>query len=202
MSKSFANFLSLLFHPVFVPLYLMLILIFSNTYFALVLDGRVKLFLFLFTFTTATILPLLSAYLFKRIGLISSLSMPHKRERIIPFWVSASFFLIAYFSLRDIHFLPRIYPALFRLTAALIILTSLITMHWKISIHAITIGSATGVLLSLLFAGYAYFFIPFVLSILLGGLVASARLTLQAHSPAQVYAGFITGFIFMFLSFQ
>ncbi len=202
MSKSLANILSVVFHPVFIPLYLMTAVLCSNAYFALVLDFRLKVFLWLFTLTATTILPLLSASLFKRIGLVSSLIMPRKRERVIPFLVSAAYYVIAYFSLRHIHSLPYIYPALFRVTASLILLASLITMYWKISIHAISIGSAAGVFLSLLLDGYSFFFIPFLLGILVGGLVASARLTLRAHTPEQVYAGFLTGFVYMLFSFQ
>jgi membrane-associated phospholipid phosphatase len=38
-------------------------------------------------------------------------------------------------------------------------------------------------------------FMPLIIIIFVSGLVATARLKLNAHTPAQVYTGFLAGFI-------
>jgi membrane-associated phospholipid phosphatase len=40
-----------------------------------------------------------------------------------------------------------------------------------------------------------------VATLLLGGLVASARLYLDAHSPAEVYVGLLVGFVICWMGF-
>jgi hypothetical protein len=81
------------------------------------------------------------------------------------------------------------------------ILALSITVLWKISLHGIGWGAATGTLLLLstfIIQPYFWFFIG---SILLGGVAGWARLTLDAHKPAQFYAGYALGFAVMILLF-
>jgi hypothetical protein len=201
MNKSLAQFTSYVFHPVFIPVYVILLLLRSDAYFAVLLDERFKRFLVFFTITTAVILPLLSASLLKRLNLLSSLQMPRREERILPFVASAVFYFIAFMSLQKIEHLSGIYSLLFLSTAGLILITAGITYFWKISIHLISIGSAAGILFALLLNGQMDFRLWFLLALLTGGWVGAARLTLKAHKPSQVYIGFLLGFLFMFFIF-
>jgi len=202
MKKSIAQFLSVIFHPMFVPVYVLLILLQSDAYFAVLLNWRFKQFLIIFTIITGVALPLMSAFLLKRMGLISSLQMPRREERIIPFIASATFYFIAFMSLNKIEHLPGIYALLFLSTASLILLTAAITYFWKISIHLITLGSASGILFALLLSGQIHLWIWFPIIVLIGGFVGSARLILKAHKPSQIYVGFLMGFFFMILIFS
>jgi hypothetical protein len=59
-------------------------------------------------------------------------------------------------------------------------------------------GALCGLIAALAFKGFADFRLMLALGILASGWVASARLTLQAHLPNQLYLGFLLGFIFMF----
>ncbi|MFY8190701.1 MAG: phosphatase PAP2 family protein, partial [Bacteroidia bacterium] len=74
----------------------------------------------------------------------------------------------------------------------------LINSFNKISIHLATMGALSGLLAALAYKGYADFRILLALAILASGYVASARLSLKAHLPNQLYLGFLLGFIFMF----
>jgi hypothetical protein len=70
----------------------------------------------------------------------------------------------------------------------------------KISIHLTTLGALVGLVAGLGFMGFADLRFLLLLTILLSGWVATARLSLQAHVPRQLYAGFTLGFVVMFLS--
>ena len=200
MNKSFANFISIIFHPLFIPLYVLLVLLFSNAYFAVILNRSFKIFLFFFTVTAGVILPLLSATLFKKFGMISSLRMPNRKERVLPFLITSIYYIIAYSSLQKIEYLPSIYSLLFLATSFILLSVAIITYFWKISIHLMSLGSMVGLLLALGLSNPS-FLLPFLITILIAGLTASSRLTLKAHSPAQLYLGFLFGFVFMFLVF-
>ncbi len=200
MNKSFANFVSILFHPLFVPLYVLLVLLFSNAYFAVILTLYFKVFLLTFTLLAGVFLPLLSAALFKKFGMISSLRMPNRKERVLPFLITSIYYIIAYSSLQKIESLPDTYSLLFLATSFILLCVAAITYFWKISIHLMSLGSMVGLLLAL-GLNYPFFLLPFLVTILIAGLTASARLTLNAHTPAQLYIGFLFGFLFMFFVF-
>jgi hypothetical protein len=75
----------------------------------------------------------------------------------------------------------------------------LVSFKWKISAHLIGIGGLFGALFFYAVYFIADFIYILMLVSLLSGAVAYARLQLKAHRPAQVYAGFLTGFIGMMM---
>lgn len=129
-------------------------------------------------------------------GYISSLELRERRQRPIPLLLATISFAVAAFVLSQ-H--PESIDVLLRymmlgMTGA-VALTLLISLRWKISAHGVGMGGAVG-LLALLYVGQTGG--PATLwwlagSILLAGAVLSARLALNAHTPAQVWAGFGLG---------
>lgn len=69
----------------------------------------------------------------------------------------------------------------------------IVTIRWKISMHMTAIGALCGFvfILGMKYLGDVINLLP--LLILVSGLVASARLYLKQHTPAQVYVGYIYG---------
>ena len=82
------------------------------------------------------------------------------------------------------------------LMSAILIVTVVITWFWKISAHAIGIGCASGFLFLLYETSpTSSLFMAMVISILLAGIIISARLYLEAHTPKQVYWGYFMGIV-------
>ena len=79
----------------------------------------------------------------------------------------------------------------------ILFIASIVSKFWKISLHMLGIGGVVGVLFSLniLFGGLFKFAI---LSILVAGILAMARLAEKAHSESQIYIGFLIGFLIEF----
>lgn len=73
-------------------------------------------------------------------------------------------------------------------------LVTVITLFWKISAHAVGIGGMIGFLFGI---GYAFTAVellyPVLITILVAGLLLSARLYLNSHTPAETGAGFLLG---------
>ena len=74
----------------------------------------------------------------------------------------------------------------------------IITFFWKISMHMIGIGGLAGAMMALSFRFGLDLWLLFSVIILASGLLGVARLQLKAHSPSQVYVGFVLGFLIVF----
>ena len=127
----------------------------------------------------------------RRQGEISELFIPRRRDRLRPlFFFSASSWMgvgILYL----IHSPSALY-ALMVCVAVLGTIALLITMLWKISLHAMGLWAACGVIIALYGSWWAV--VP-------AGLVSWARLALQAHSISQILVGSIVGGGVTFLIF-
>jgi membrane-associated phospholipid phosphatase len=76
-----------------------------------------------------------------------------------------------------------------------LIATSLINLVWKVSAHMVGIGGVIGAVIALSVQLDTDFFYILSSLILLAGLLGYSRLKLNAHTPAQVYLGFVVGFL-------
>jgi membrane-associated phospholipid phosphatase len=197
-----ASLVSLLFHPLLMPLYATWLLLHSGNYLSYALAPKLQQFLYIVVFVSTWLLPSMTAWMMWQKKWISSLEMPERKERHLPFL----FTLVCYIA--GIYLLFQLpVSRLFALTvtgAALAILFSfLVNLKWKISIHMVGLGGLMG-----LFYGYGRHFHMqnlwiLVLIAIAAGITASARLYREAHSPLEVYAGFIAGFVleYEFISF-
>ena len=127
----------------------------------------------------------------RRRGEISELFIPECRDRLRPLF----FFFVS--SWLGVGFLYLIHspPALYALMVCVAVqgtIALLITMQWKISLHAMGLWAACGVVIALYGGWWAV--VP-------AGLVSWARLVLQAHSVSQVLVGSIVGAGIAFLIF-
>jgi membrane-associated phospholipid phosphatase len=77
-----------------------------------------------------------------------------------------------------------------------------ITIRWKISVHMTSWGGLTGFLLVSSFALRVDILMLILISILLAGALGSSRIILKAHTPAQVYAGYLLGVFGMLLVYS
>ncbi len=144
---------------------------------------------------TTFLLPLVSIGVLKISVLIKDFLLQDRQDRILPFlFVSLFYGITAYMFYQKLHINDLIFYMLASITALLLLLTA-ITFFWKISVHSAGLGGLTGILAGIAswHPGYDLLY-PVVAAILLTGLVMSARLRLNEHRPAEVYAGAVLGF--------
>lgn len=96
--------------------------------------------------------------------------------------------------------LPEIIYAMF--TGLIIVLAALaiISLRYKISAHMAAIGGASGAVFWLGFHFGVWYPSVLILVLLVAGLLATARLYLQAHTESEVATGFLLGALTIFLS--
>jgi membrane-associated phospholipid phosphatase len=194
-----AKAISIVLHPMLLSTYALAILFNMQVYFSIGIPVKAKWMIGVLIFIVTGLLPMLLALLMARLGIIKSLQMNQREERIWPFVIAAIFYYLAYYLLKQLDLSP-VY-ILFMLGAFVTLVTGLvISFFWKISIHMTGMGGLVGA-----FTGLSLRFmidIPLLIVILIifSGLTGFARLKLSSHNPAQVLAGFVTGFaIFMLL---
>lgn len=184
--------LSVVFHPLLVPSYLYYIICYQLPGVVLYPLRPDRWLVVALTFGFTFLLPTLCAGGLYWAGLIDSLALYERRERVLPLLGAAVSFGVGAWLLAHTQFAV---DALLRYMmvgmAVAVLLTLLISLRWKISAHAVGVGGAVGLLALLQLSGLADQEALWWLlgSILLAGAVLSARLQLQAHTPAQVWVG-------------
>ncbi len=192
MQTKIAKIISFLFHPLLMPTYAFIILFNIKAYFSLVIPYNGKLRIVLLVFIVTFIFPSMVILFFRSRNLIKSLYQLTRQERKFPYITTIIFYVFAYYLLKNVQISPIFHYFIFG-AIVISILALLINFFWKISIHMISIGGLVGMLLGLSFTGIIGEPIFLILSILMAGFIGFARLQLKAHTPAQVYSGFLLG---------
>jgi len=194
-----ARLISLTMHPMLVTTYALIILLSLQAYFVVAIPSKVKWMMVVLVFILTGLLPMLLALLMARLGIIKSLHLEQREERIWPFIITAIFYYLAFYLLRQLDLSPVF--MVFMLGAFVTVVVGLlVTFFWKISVHMIGMGGMVGAFTGLSLKMMIDIPLVIMVLIMLSGLTGFARLKLQAHTPMQVLGGFISGFvIFTFL---
>jgi membrane-associated phospholipid phosphatase len=199
MSKLVAKIISIIFNPLLMPTYGLLILLNSETYFSM-LPFHAKKVIFIIVFITTCLLPLAFLPLFMYQNLLKDFEMPTIRERIIPFSTMTILYFMGYLILNQMD-VPSTIANVLLAGAITILIMLLITLRWKISAHMAGIGALTGVILVFSYYLETNLIIFLLTSIFIAGLLGTSRLILNHHTPTQIYSGFGLGLTVLVLTF-
>lgn len=158
-------------------------------------DGHLN-FVFLI-FCVTFLLPALNIGIFKTFGSIKSLAMEERSERIIPFsFIAILYSAITYlfYSRTRVSFNDNLLKFLI-IIDVLVIVATLVTIFYKVSVHSMSIWALIGILLPLnKVSEDGALFYPTLAMIVVAGLVMTSRLQLNAHTPREVMIGGMLGF--------
>ena len=194
--KALAQIISVIFHPIFIPLYLAIIFV-NSVFFPKIY----KIFIIATIAIFTCIIPLLFM-LFKYLnGSISDFYVKERKKRTPIYIVSFVSYIICVVNLIHLQILQIAPFFLFVFVSSLVgvLVIMVINFKWKISAHA----CGAGVLCGAVFA-FAYYLaanpvLLFCSTIFIVGTIISSRLALNAHTFGQVAAGFFVGLIFSLL---
>lgn len=191
MQIKLARFISVVLHPVIMPSIGLLLLFNAGTYLDFLTYTQKKAIFFIFLSGT-TVLPLsiIPVMFFQR--MISNLSMENRHERVLPLLITLIFYVFTWYTLSRFN-VPGLI-LVYTITASLSVLfCALVSLKWLISLHMTALGALVGMLLAVSFRFNINLMLYLSAVFLAGGMAGWARLKLQAHTPAQVYAGYIGG---------
>ncbi len=192
MERKLAMAISIIFQPIFVPIYSVVILFNANTYITYAVQPEIRQFIYLATLLNTVILPVGVFYYFYRQKIIRSLHMHTAKERSLPFITTLLFHLSTYYLFTQVP-MPDLFSHLVMGAALSVAVALLINFLWKVSIHMLGMGGIVGTVIGLVLR-YQVDAMPLVMAlVVLSGIVGYARLRLNAHTPMQVYVGFVLG---------
>jgi hypothetical protein len=196
----FARGIALVFHPLLLPTYAFLF--FSGfAGYPSIRIASVRLTLGFLFFTATFLIPALMVLSLKTLGAISSVHIPKREERTLPFLITAVIYYFVYRYFQK-YGLPAEYSLMLLASTAMTLMAMFINLKWKISIHMMGIGGLTGMLHGLSNHFMNQLFIPTVIVIGIAGLLGFSRLYTESHKPAEVYTGYVLGYFLFFLLFS
>ena len=163
-----------------------------------VFSATLRLSLLVLIFIGTFGVPALLIYYLYRSGYVQTLHLTTLADRRLPFFLTALIytFLTFLFAFR-MELISTVAPEIAVLLGSItlsILLVGLISLYWQISAHSVGMSGVVGIIAGIMLKfSQTDLFFPLLLSVLLTGCVGSARLRLNAHTPAQIGAGVVLG---------
>ena len=204
LSKSISWVLSLVFHPLLVPIYGLLIYKFAFDFAYSMVQVTPEMWLCAVFFTL--VVPVVGIYWLKLKGMVKSFTMEERQERRIPYiitmasWGVGGYIIAKEYGLTVGWFLMG--------AGAMIGILDLINVFWKMSAHLMAWGGLTGAVACVCLTAKINPTLEMVLGrehsglmiglVLISGGLGYARIDLGAHSFMQTLWGFLLGFLGLF----
>lgn len=187
-----ADFISILFHPLFITCYLVVFLLYLNPSSAAGMTDREKLAILLPVAFNTVFLPVFALFLMRRLKLVSSVYMPTQRDRIFPITATMIFYFWVWYVSANSH-----YPVLVKQVLLSgffgVCAVWIANIFFKISMHAVSMGSLATFLLMVSLAEEDGSGLYISLAFVVAGIVCTARLIVSDHKTGDIYAGLVAG---------
>lgn len=204
-----AQFISVVFHPMFILSYAYVGLAFFNPFLfgetnmqnVFRLQGAgAKGIWFINLVLFSCIIPLFGIFLMKMLNIIQSITLKSREERKLPYVLTGIFYL-SMVAQNSINTSLPIEIKIFCLGATIaLFMAFFINLFSKISIHTVGAGGFLAMLIVIMARAYFDADILIILGFMTCGLVGTSRLILGAHGTRDVYWGFFIGFLAQFVA--
>lgn len=190
--------ISFVFNPIIIPSYALALLLGVTELALLPLSTRLLTLAIIFALTG--LLPLMIIGGLRSLKLVGSMSLTQRTERTFPYACTTALYIVAVIYLYMVGAPAWLMGFMIGATLAILIVT-IVNRWWKISAHASAIGGLLALVTTMSMHAVAMraALIMLIIVVMIAGLVGVARLILQAHTPMQIYAGYLNGFISVFL---
>ncbi len=157
--------------------------------------------LLVIVFSSTYIIPILLLFILKRFKMITSYHIESIAERKFP----VLFMIVLFILLGKFLLLTQVVNLLaysfFACALALLFVYILFFMRIKVSLHTLSIAGLIGFMCIISYNYELNLLIPIIGLFLLFGIIATARLKLEAHVAKEVYLGFFIGFLSQLFSY-
>ena len=191
-----SKIISILLHPIFIPLITWEITLFFFPSVSFIISPYIN-FIRQIIILSTILLPGLLILVLLKTKKITSLEMANYKERPLPLLFSSLIIFLGYVFIHPFIIFSPILKGQFIGAVIIILIASLISIRWKISLHMLAIGGATGAITGISFLlaerGQLILFLIFI-----SGILGTSRLNEKAHNHAQIYTGFLVGVIIEF----
>lgn len=195
MSKQLAWFFSILLHPSLILCY-SVIFLFKYCYTIISLAPENIWVVFGVTFVLSVVMPYSAVFLLLNTGVIKNWHLARRKDRVVPLLVTGICQgVLTYMFLQHVT-MHNMLVVLTSTSVLLSVFAIFVTFFYKISLHAMGVGSLLGmfIALQLKFAEFDLL-LPFLVALILGGVVLSSRLKLKAHGLDELISGCVSGLV-------
>jgi hypothetical protein len=191
--KAVARGISLLFHPLLMPTLGLLLILNSGTYIALLEPVAKRALLFVMALGTL-IFPLMMVPVLYYRKLVPATAVLSGEERLLSRVILLVLYIVTfvYFVRLPLSRLIHAYSLSLPILVAILLLLSL---KFRICGHMTALGGISGLVIGLVLLLETPLLWILAMVILAAGLTGSARLLVGVQRPAEVYSGFLLGFV-------
>ncbi|WP_320051582.1 hypothetical protein [uncultured Acetobacteroides sp.] len=195
MFKVLAKTFSFLLHPLFMPTYGILIMFQAGSV-AAILPWEVKQYVLMVVVANTLVLPMLLLPIFVKRRMAKDYNFSDKKERMLPLLFTFILYAVTFYFIGGVS-LPSIIKGFLLGSTIAVLLTFVVNIFWKVSIHMVGIGGLMGmiflVILKLLSSIVGFLLVGFLFS----GVIGTSRLYLGEHNLKQIAGGYALGMITM-----
>lgn len=191
--KFLAKLVSYVFHPCFVPVYVVLFLVYEHPNMFVGFSSKNKILVVAQAFMMFSFFPIVTTLLLKALKFIDSIQLPTQRDRIIPLIASMTWYFWIWHVWRNLADYPKELVALALGVFVASIIAMLANIKFKISLHAIAVGTMITFLVTIALQQSLHFAVYLSVAFIIAGLVCTARLLSGNHNTFEVYSGFLAG---------
>jgi len=188
-----AKIISWVFHPLFVPVYLILFLLYVHPAVFAGFPSSQKRIVLLQALVPYILFPVVTVLLLKALKFISSIYMTTKKDRIIPYMACNVWYFWIWYVWGNLAGYPR---EIVILSMAIFIASAIGQManiYIKISMHAIAMGVAVSFMLLLAVIQPVNSGVYISITLMIAGLVCTARFIVSDHTQREIYGGLLAG---------
>lgn len=203
--RKVAMFISYLAHPLFLPFVVTLLAVKAlPEYFVTFKQMSIRFSYDSLYFRVAMIsvfFPMLTVGLARALNFIGSFHMRDQKDRIIPYIACTIYYFWAYYAFKKQGIAPPFFNVFFLGTFIAVVMSMVINTYLKISMHTVGWGGVIGFVLVVMFSLQMNVTGVLMLVLVVSAIVASARLILKAHAPAEIYCGFLAGILAQLIAY-
>jgi len=192
-----ARVISVIFHPIFVPVYVVYFLLHThgNLFAGFTEWGQTKVVIM--ALLMYAFFPIVTVLLLKGLGFIDSVFLKTRKDRIIPFIACIIWYFWIWHVWRNIP--EPGYPDEMVVFAMSVFLTAsagfMANIYMKISMHALAMGTMLGIMTLMAITQGMSYGLYMSGAIFITGVVCTARFLVSDHSQREIYLGLLIGIL-------
>ncbi len=190
-----AKVISYIFHPLFIPTYVYFFLTQAFPYEFSGMLSNDSAFRTIVVFINTAFFPGVAVFLLWRLKFIESIFLKSQKERIAPYMIVMVFYWWLWYLSKNFTDQPFELRVFFLGTFLTTPVALVLNNFFKISMHAIGVGCAAAFIAILAFIKSVDMTAAVAVSLLIAGLVCTARFLVSDHTNRDVYAGLILGIV-------
>jgi hypothetical protein len=192
--KMAATFISYIFHPVFVPVYVIAFLVYVHPYLFAGFSALDKTRTMAMGVMMYTFFPLITVLLLKGLKFIDTVYLVTQKDRVIPLIACGVWYFWIWWVWKNLPDYPQAAVAFALATWISVSIGLMANIIMKVSLHAISMGVMLSFFLLMAFSQDLNFGFYISVALLITGLVCTSRFIVSDHEPKEVYGGLVIGF--------